>query len=297
MNRIESIAFGWCLLPMVVASAALVSRPAFAQDIDACISASEKALALHNSQKLIDERGALATCASAHCPDAVRTSCEQRLGAVNQAIPSIVFLVKDVAGHDVAAVSLTIDGKPYADHVDGSAIALDPGEHKFRFEAAGQAPVVQRFVLHQGEQNRQEAIVIGQGTPLPPAGDTTLTKGSEVAQSEGRMQRTIGLVVGGVGLAALITGGIFGGLSIAAHNSYEQHCGSNLGSGVPSGQCDATGVSGQSDASTKGTISTVFFVAGGIAAAAGAVTYLIAPKGHHVEVGVGPGSIAVRGQF
>src|ERR1700689_3271919 len=90
-------------LLLLLAAASTAPRVARAQDMDACINASEKALTLRKAEKLIDARKSLSVCAASACPDAVRTSCQQRLADVIKAIPSIVFVTKDASGHDVAA--------------------------------------------------------------------------------------------------------------------------------------------------------------------------------------------------
>jgi hypothetical protein len=291
----------------VALAVATASSFAHAQDTDACINASEKAVAQHKAQKLVNERALLAVCAASSCPEVVRSSCQQRLAQVNQSIPSIVFSAKDGAGHDVAAVKLAIDGVAYTDPRDGDAIVLDPGEHEFRFEAPGQAPVVKRFIMHQGEQNRREDILVGPAAlpattvaptvPPPPdsAATTSALTAGERRSTHGNTQRAIGIVVGGVGVASLAAGAIFGGLSMAAHGSYENDCGGKIG--APAGFCNHQGVSGESDAATKGTLSTIFFLAGGVAAAAGAAVFFTAPRGDAMQVGVGPGAVVVKGRF
>ena len=93
----------------------------------------------------------------------------------------------------------------------------------------------------------------------------------------GSTQRTLALVLVGVGVAGLVVGAVSGAMSISAHGTYEQSCGSNIG--APPGQCNGSGVSGQNDAATKGTISTVAFVGGGRVGAAGAILFLTAPSG------------------
>jgi hypothetical protein len=264
------------------------ARVAFAQDVDACIDANEKAIAQRKAEKLIDARASLSVCAASTCPDVIRASCQQRLAEVSQAIPSIVFSVKDPSGRDLALVRLSIDASKYTDRLEGHAIVVDPGEHEFRFEVEGQEPVVRRFVLPEGEQNRREEIVIG-APPAPVAAQRE-------AAGRASAQRTVAFVVGGVGVAGLALGGIFGALSIGAHGSYEKNCGSNIG--APPGQCNATGVTGESDAATKGTISTIAFVGGGVMVAAGAVLFLTAPAhASSPEIGMGPGSVFLRGRF
>jgi hypothetical protein len=292
--------------------AAVTSAPSLAgaQDTDACISASEKALALKKADKLIDARTSLSICAASACPDAVRTSCQQRLAAVNQSIPSIVFFAKDGSGRDLAAVKLTIDGAVYTEHLGGSSIALNPGEHEFRFEVLGQAPVVQRFVLHQGEQNRRENVVIGPtAVPLvaPPAApsiattpptETAIPSADQGAASGSNPRRTAGFAIGGIGLVSLAAGAVFGGLSLVAHSNYEKNCGSNLNPPAPADQCTMQGVTGETDAALKGNLSTAFFIAGGVVTAAGAVLVFTAPKsGTNAQVGLGLGSILMKGQF
>jgi len=142
---------------------------AYAQDLDACIAANEKATKMHQAGKLVEERAALALCAASSCPKPVRSSCQVRLVDINRAIPSIVFAARDGAGHDVSAVKVTVDGSQYADHLDGSGIVLNPGDHEFRFEIAGQAPVVKHFTLLRGEQDRRENLFLGASTPVDSA--------------------------------------------------------------------------------------------------------------------------------
>lgn len=280
----------------VVLLAAILCAPglARAQDIDACIDASERALAFRRAEKLVDARAALSTCSASSCPEAVSTSCRQRLNELNHTIPSIVFLVRDPSGHDLVAVKLSVDGKPYREQLDGSAMELDPGEHEFRFEAAGQEPIDQRFFLNEGERGRREHIVIGAAKARSPSEVGSVTEGARGAPP----LRSTALALGGVGVAGLIAGGVLGVLSMSAHQAYLQHCGASIG--APPGQCTAQGVSGESDAATKGTLATAFLVGGGAATVAAATWYLLLPGNHDpkdVKVTLGFGAVALRGQF
>ena len=296
---------------MVLAATTGAANLARAQDTDACINASEKAVALRKADKLVEQRAALSMCAASSCPDAVRTSCQQRLAQANQAIPSIVFLARDGGGRDLVAVKLTVDGAAYAERLDGSAIALDPGEHEFRFEVLDQPPVVKRFVMHQGEQNRRETVVLGPApvstdaaVPSASAGAGIAPEASPPAEASANPsahrragpQRALGVVIGAVGVASLSAGAVFGGLSLAAHNSYSKNCGSSIG--APSGFCNSQGVSGEGDAATKGTLSTIFFIAGGVATVAGGALFFTSPRAAgSPQVGVGMGSLVVKGRF
>jgi hypothetical protein len=275
---------------LVLAFASVLGpRIAHAEDIDTCISASEKAQALRKKMSLIDARAALSQCAASTCPDQVSTYCRQRLAEVNKAIPSIVLVAKDGAGHDLTAVKVSIDGAPQLDHLDGTAIELNPGQHTFLLETQGEAPVTRDFVLVEGEHDRRETVVIGQPPPPPPKA------GGEKPSGDGG-QKTLPLIVAGVGAAALVGGGVLGLLSMSAHNSYEQNCGSNIG--APSGYCNATGKNGEADAALKGNLATGFLIGGGVIAAAGVVWYFVVPsKRNDVTVGVGPMAVSIQGKF
>jgi len=243
----------------------------------ACIRASDEAIARRKAGELLQARASLSACASPACPAVVRASCAQRLAETNQAIPTIAFLTRDDEGHDLASVKVTVDDGAYAGFPGGAALSLDPGAHVFRFDAPGRPPVVLQFVLLEGDQRRRETIVIS-------------------APERGSAQRTLGLAVGGAGVAGLVAGGVFGVLSIQAHDAYERQCGGSIG--APAGECTAAGVSGQRDAAMKGTVSTASFLVGGGALAAGALLFFLAPRARSgVDVAVGPGGLAVSGRF
>jgi hypothetical protein len=291
MPRQSSVRTSAALL--LTAAVVGIVGPARAQNAKACIKASDGALALSDAGKLLEARTKVATCAASTCPDVVRTSCQQRLAELGRAIPSVILFAKDKAGSDLTAVRLTIDGAIVAERLDARAIELDPGEHQLRLEAAGQPPIVRRLVLHEGEHDRREDVVFGSSASQPASSS------SDSAQTGGA-QRTIGWVVGGVGVAALATGSVFGLLAISAHASYEQHCGPDIGS--PAGVCDPTGVAGQSDASTKATASTILFIGGGVATALGLTLLLTAPSSRAdqatgAQLDVGPGAVFVKGRF
>jgi hypothetical protein len=263
---------------LAILTRALVAHADAQREVEACIGASEEALAQRKAGKLLDARASLSTCAASSCPAVVRASCGQRLAEVNESIPSIAFLPKDREGHDLAAVKLTVDDGAYVGYPSGAALSLDPGVHAFRFEVAGEAPLSTNFVLLEGDQNRRETIVFG-----GPVGN-------------GRRQRAIGLTVGAVGLAGLAAGAVLGVMTISAHQSFEQNCGSNIG--APPGGCNAAGVSGQHDAATKGTFSTIALIAGGAVFATGAVLFFSAPRGgSSVQLGLSAGGVALRGRF
>jgi serine/threonine-protein kinase len=87
-------------------------------------------------------------------------------------------------------------------------------------------------------------------------------------------QRTAALVVGGVGVAALVVGSIFGIDAIAKNNA------SNADDACDdAGFCNPDGLDLRASAITRANLSTGFFIGGAVALAAGAVLWVTAPRG------------------
>jgi hypothetical protein len=156
---------------LAFASAILTASNARASDPTTadCLSANEQSIQLRADHKLRDARAQLLICAAASCPSDVRNACTRRVVDVNLAIPTIVFEAKDSAGNDLTAVKVSMDGHPLLQKLEGIAISLDPGEHRFTFETAGQPPVEKTFVLQEAEKGRHVTVTFGaQPSPTPP---------------------------------------------------------------------------------------------------------------------------------
>ena len=185
----------------------------------------------------------------------------------------------------------------------GSPLAVDPGKHTVEASAPGkvtwtatedvQSPGASTTV--HVEALADAPVVASPTNPGLPATSPTTPGGETTASSP---LKTVGLIVGGVGVAGLAAGGIFGFLALSKNSSANSgHCGGSLGG---ANQCDATGVSLRSDAVSFGNISTIAFIAGGVLAAGGATLWIVAPSGHvqaTPAVGQNGGGVLVRGDF
>jgi hypothetical protein len=265
---------------------------------DQCIDANEAAQSLRKSEKLRDAEQHLLVCVSASCPGPVRDDCAQRLTELRSVIPTVVFVVKDDADQDLSDVHVTMDDQPLASKLDGTAIAIDPGPHRFVFEAAGRQKEERSLVIREGEKDRHERVILV-ATPVaapPPAVPerAPATPVEPPPSKDGRAQRMAGLVVGGVGIAGVVVGGVFGILAKSTYDSALTHC--------PSGtnQCLPTGVTGGKTAHSQATVSTVAFIAGGALVAGGVVLYFSAPRGAVTvspTVGIGSAGVDIDGSF
>ncbi len=193
--------FRRAMAPLIAIGVLLLTSSSFAADptlVD-CISANEASITLRHDHRLREARQQLLVCAALACPAEVRAECERRVVDVNAAMPTITFEAKDPAGNDLLAVSVTVDGKPLVDKLQGTAISLDPGAHSFRFEAGGYAPVEKAFLLEEGRKGRREEIVFGKtptdagAMPQPTVGRSSRGGAPEVA----RASRGGGLAGGG----------------------------------------------------------------------------------------------------
>jgi hypothetical protein len=288
----------------VVAAGLATPLPSHAADPTTadCLSAHNSAVSLGNEHKLRAARYQLLVCAAGTCPADIRKECMKRVADVNGAIPTIVFEAKDASGKELSAVKVAMDGQTLADRLEGTALSIDPGEHTFTFETAGQPNVETKLMIHEGEKERHERIVFGsrEATAASPVASTgpgrqevappppsvtpaattvspeTRMRSREVASPQrGSGQRIAGYAVGGAGLLGIGVGTIFmlqRSSKLSDRNNVcptRQHCTAD-----DQAQLDQL----TKDADTAGTIGVVGLVLGGAAVVGGVVLVLTAPS-------------------
>jgi hypothetical protein len=259
---------------LTLPSLAYAANPTTAE----CVAAADSSLQLREQHKLRAARAQMLVCASASCPAAVQSECLRRVDQANAAIPTIVFEAKDGAGNDLSNVKVDMDGQPLTDRLDGSSVQVDPGEHHFHFTAPGGVVMDKTMVLREGEKERRERIVLGAtpaaplATPVQPAPAGATAPVSETASEDpGASRKTLAYVVGGVGVAGLVVGTVFGLMASSSASSSKNECSASSCTNY------SQSLSDYNTASTDGTISTVAFIAGGAAVAAGAILFFTAP--------------------
>jgi hypothetical protein len=298
---------------LLVATATLSLMPVEARAADPttadCLAANNSSVDLRNDQKLRAARAQLLVCSSGNCPADIRKECLRRVDEVNAQIPTIIFEAKDASGRDLSAIKVTMDGQPLADRLEGTALSIDPGEHTFVFETAGQPALTKQFVIEESQKDRREPIVFGQpeGTaalrgaaPAPSPVDVqspgAAIEASPTAASGERSpalgtQQILAIVAGGFGVVGVGLGSAFGLIAISKKNDAENVC-SNL-------CATQSGVSKWSDAKTAAQIADVAFIIGGLGLAGGAVLWFTAKPqsdaGSIAQVGFGPGTVHVKG--
>jgi hypothetical protein len=169
MNRLAHRAFAIMSIGslLLTSSASVRAQPTQ----DASCEAVEQTEAMRNEGHYRKARERLLECVNAQCGGDVRRRCAATLQKLDSITPSIVVRAEDASGNDVMDVSVSLGDERLVNSLDGMAIPVDPGEHRFVFTRTGQTPVVQTLTIAQGEKFRAIDVVIGSEPTLalPPA--------------------------------------------------------------------------------------------------------------------------------
>lgn len=252
----------------LILAAMLLAQPIAAQPKDSpksptkseCIDANTAGQSHRLSGRLDEARKELTLCSDAACPALVRSDCTQRLDEIARIQPTLVLGVKDASGADVTDAKVTIDGKPFADRLDGSALPVNPGEHVFVFTISGESPMTRKLVIKEGEKGRLEQVSLGSPSATPSN------------ESGFGVQKVLGIsaiALGGVGLAL---GSVFGVMAISAADQQKVNCPSTTN--CPKRE---EALANHATAEQMGTASTIAFVGGGALLVTGAILFFTAP--------------------
>ena len=213
---------------------------------------------------------------------------------------------------DLTAMEVHVDGslvKPYV--LRRGVVATTPGTHQIEVAVAHKKPWRGQVVARTaGSSIDVDVTLEDEGAPVaaapvaptaaPAAAPATSPPAALTDAPAPSGLRTGGLVAGGVGVAGLAVGGIFGILALTDNAHLRDACAGNVHQCVSDDPGHVT--STQSGAKTAATVSTIGFIAGGVALGAGIVMFVAAPSTtHHLEVGAatvpGGGGLRLGGDF
>jgi hypothetical protein len=212
----------------------------------------------------------------------------EKAAALEPSLPTLTIVVPPAS--DVPDLEVRRDGEVVGRAEWGAPIPLDPGPHAIEARAAGRLPWQgQAPALGVGTKASVEVPPLamlpeGQGAPIPATAPATpartaLPAAMDTTPAEpvhsGRTQRAIGWVTGGVGLAGVAVGAVFGAIAMSDNNQASNGCISNV--------CTQQGFSSTHDAKNAATASTVAFAVGGGLVAVGLVLWLTAPADAHAS--------------
>lgn len=149
---------------------------------------------------------------------------------------------------------------------------VDPGVHKIVVTASHKKPFETEFTVDTTASSQVVKIPVLEDEYVAPPEQPSKPQTDKQTGDKPSALRTTGYVVGGVGLAALAVGGIFGAVAISKASDAKSHC--------PTPQCsDQNAVNDNHTAGTFADISTVTMSLGGVALVAGVIFVLTSPSG------------------
>lgn len=154
---------------LVLLTALLIATPTAgeaASTKQACLTAHAEAQRSRMAKDLTAAKAQLLVCNQDSCPGPVAEDCARWLSELLGEQPSVVFVARDPQGQDTPDVRVWMDGALLLERLDGHAVDVNPGEHRFRFEWPGGQSTESRVVMHAGEKARRvEAAAPALSTP------------------------------------------------------------------------------------------------------------------------------------
>jgi hypothetical protein len=225
----------------------------------------------------------------------------ERASALAPKVPKLTIDVPTDAR--VAGLSVMRDGVAVGPAQWGVPIPTDPGKHELSAKAPGYEEWHSTLSLKDGGVG---SATVPKLTEAPNAASAAPVAGEPAAEPEPAPQpepsqsssggglggqRIAALVVGGVGVAGVAVGSIFGIQAMSKKKTADETCDGTAC------QTDA-GVEAGESAHKAGTISTIGMIVGGVGLAAGVTLWLTAPKrGASTQVGFWPGGVTLRRTF
>ncbi|AKV00994.1 hypothetical protein AKJ09_07657 [Labilithrix luteola] len=166
---------------------------------------------------------------------------EEHIEKLGPRLTRIVVVMEDHGAQEV-----DVDGVTYQKASWSTGIAADPGSHELVVRGNGKQPFHSTVQIGQtgGEQRvvvpalADEVLVAGPVTP-PSAEQPAANADDSVAAT--RKRHTIGYVVGGVGVAVLAAGAVFGVLTITTNAKAKDKCSRDTNPGANATEFDASG--------------------------------------------------------
>lgn len=189
-----------------------------------------------------------------------------------------------------AGLQVTRDGTALGSAEWGTPLPVDPGQHVIEATAPGKKTWSTKIDVEGPGSSTEVTIPILEDAPAPTPTSAPAAENHEpvsnapaapvppqtTLSSDGGTQRIVGLVLGGAGVVGIALGSFFGAQSFSHWSDAKNAC---PNAACPSASAAATGNSAANDAKTAADISTVAFIAGGVALAAGAIVFFTAPWG------------------
>lgn len=221
--------------------------------------------------------------------------------------PKLSKLVVEVAPDArVEGLEVRRNGKPIDAAILGTAVPVDPGEQVVEATAPRRKPwrATVKVEPKPGVTSvTVQALAQADAAPIAAPGPGPTSAEPEPPAPGWSTQRTVGLVVGGVGVVGVALGAVFGAMTMAKVGQVEDQ---KLCSSADPPVCTQPGLDKHAEANRTANASNAAFAIGGAAIVAGVVVFVTAPGSKakkasslRAEPLLGPGTagLSLRGAF
>jgi hypothetical protein len=214
--------------------------------------------------------------------DKRRQVAQKRAAALEPRLPKLS--VRMAAGAPEGA-RIVRDGVELGSASQGSPLPVDPGEHVVVVSAPGRAERSFKLIVSEREIRALE-VAPGEVLSSAPSEQPVRSPPHDAPPAPKSKSKVLGYVLGGVGVAGLVTGAVAGALVLQKKGLVEDHCDDDK-------RCDDEGIAATKSGKTLGVVTTVGLVTGVVGLGAGA--YLILSAGSSNDGAAA--SVTWAGQF
>jgi hypothetical protein len=176
----------------------------------ACVEAYKSSQELSRSGALNRALSLALVCARDPCPAVLRKDCADWVADIEQRLPSLLFVLHDEDGRDIATARVLVDGTEVAQRLGGRPIDVDPGEHSIQIVVEGRPALERTIIAREREKAREVLFAFEPSRAAPPtAPPPSRDLGVHEAGRSRRLPWTFWAAAGASGIG--LTGfGIFG---------------------------------------------------------------------------------------
>jgi len=190
------------IVPSAAASAAAAAPGA------ACEEAYRAAVQRRAEAKLVAALRELLSCADPGCGSELSAECSTLYSAIEQTLPSLVFVAFEATGAERTDVTVTVDGEIVTRQLDGKPVSIDPGQHEIVFTVPDLPPARLVFPVQAHDRFQQVRVVFApEPEPVvPPREPKPVASQPQPLPALERRVPILSYVLGSVGVVALGAG-------------------------------------------------------------------------------------------
>ena len=207
----------------------------------------------------------------------------QRAQALEPDLARLAIAVAPEAAK-IAGLEVKRDGVAVPELGWGVPFPVDPGDHVIEASAPQHRAWSAHVKVAPKEASARAEVPVLEAIPVPPPVATPSTSSTSTATTPSppalhdvppaepsSTRRTWGLVLGGVGVAALGAGGVLGLVAKGQYNKTDGQCTGDV--------CTPDGIKHRDDAFGTARIATIVFIGGAALVGTGVVLFVTAPRG------------------